>query len=88
MVSKYFCFLIILTIFIILIKTLKLNRFIYFSNTNIGDEYSNTYLFSFVQIAEIFYILNYSMNFYSYSLSGSLFRSQLMTKYNKRDSRN
>lgn len=84
MVSNIF-FLIILTIFII-IKTLKLNRFIYFSNKNNGI--SNSYLFSFVQIAEIFYILNYSMNFYSYSLSGSLFRSQLMTKYNKRDSRN
>ena len=33
--------------------------------------------FASVQLTEIFYILNYGINFYLYCLSGTLFRKQL-----------
>jgi hypothetical protein len=35
------------------------------------------FLLGIFQLAEIFYVLNYSINFFYYSLSGTLFRSQL-----------
>lgn len=41
------------------------------------DSPTKVHWFSAVQIAEIFYILNYSLHFYLYCISGSLFRNQL-----------
>lgn len=38
---------------------------------------NRNYLFGAVQIAEIFYVMNYSVKFYIYCLSGTLFRTQL-----------
>jgi hypothetical protein len=54
-------------------------RFIYFTYSAFNEIDINTenYLFACVQITEIFYILNYSINFYLYCLSGTLFRKQM-----------
>ena len=41
------------------------------------DVVENNYLYAALKIAEIFYLLNYSIYFYIYYLSGSLFRNQL-----------
>lgn len=38
---------------------------------------SENYMFSAVQLSEIFYILNYSLKFYIYCATGSTFRNQL-----------
>ena len=48
------------------------------------DVVENNYLYAALKIAEIFYLLNYSIYFYIYYLSGSLFRNQLKysSKYN------
>lgn len=38
---------------------------------------TSNYLFAALQVAEIFYILSYSLNFYIYIMAGSLFRKQV-----------
>lgn len=43
---------------------------------------NRNYLFGSVQIAEIFYVLNYGIKFYIYCLSGTLFRNQLINSSN------
>ena len=54
-------------------------RFIYFTAIEYYEIEKTTAdnLFAFVQLTEIVYILNYSINFYLYCLSGTLFRKQL-----------
>jgi len=48
----------------------------YFSHNDI-DDVMKIYFISSVKIAEVFNVLNYSLNFYIYCFSGSLFRKQL-----------
>ncbi len=46
-------------------------------NFNKEDAVTHNYLYSAVELTEIFYILHYSIHFYIYCLSGSVFRNQL-----------
>jgi hypothetical protein len=46
-------------------------------NFNKEDVISHNYMYLAVEITEIFYIIHYSIHFYIYCLSGSVFRSQL-----------
>ena len=48
-----------------------------------SDSSQNTYLFAWVQITEIFLVLNYSVNSFFYCLSSKLFRSQLKNFFTK-----
>jgi hypothetical protein len=56
-------------------------RFKFFISTSLNktNRANDIYLFGYVQIAEIFYVLNYSINFFIYCISGTLFRNQLST---------
>jgi hypothetical protein len=47
------------------------------------DKITKNYLFAYIQIAEIFYVLSFSINFFLYSLSGSLFREQFKNFFKK-----
>jgi hypothetical protein len=47
------------------------------NNESIENEINKNYLFSVVQIAEVFYVLNYCLHFYVYCLTGTKFWNQL-----------
>ena len=79
MVFIYFILIIIFNSFIIYIL-----RLIYFTTAELHETENSTEnnFFAYVQLAEIFYILSYSINFYLYCLSSTLFRKQLFNKIN------
>ena len=49
----------------------------FFTSLSSFINYNQNFLFGIFQLVKIFYVLNYSINFFYYSLSGSLFRSQI-----------
>ena len=51
--------------------------FYYYTAFKQADETLRNYLFAYVQIFEIFYVLNYGLLFYLNSASGSIFKSHL-----------
>ncbi len=56
-------------------------RLIYFTSTELNQQSENStkdVFFAIVQLTEIFYILNYTINFYLYCLSGTLFRKKFL----------
>lgn len=59
--------------------------FYYYYYYNFKEEAYQNYLIAFVKIAELFYILNFGINFYIYFFSGSTFRKQV--KYSSKFSR-
>jgi len=55
---------------------------IYFCNHNFGkmNQVNDDYLFSFLKMTEVFYLMNFSVKFFIYSFSGSLFRKNLKSE--------
>ena len=70
--------------FVLLNLPYSIMWFVYFSAIEFYEIEKTTadYLFACVQLTEIVYILNYSINFYLYCLSSTLFRKQLFSSNN------